>query len=168
MPLNELDRLSAEGEARRDAMRQQLAQVVVRRAHRRRVQRRAMVASVLLAVGAAGIWVGSQSLLAPRPAPTSIASGPTSTVEANDAINRRVQVEIFTGNPPLTLASIQTVRVASAEVRMSDDELLRALDEIGRPAGLASIGDRTIITSPVTDEDLRLQEIERQAPSTSG
>lgn len=46
-------------------------------------------------------------------------------------------------------------RVDPATVAMSDDELLTALACMGRPTGLARIGDRVVLTKPVTDAELR-------------
>lgn len=159
--------LTTAGEARRDAMREDLARELVRVSRRRRATRRAVcgTAAILLA-GAGAWWAVSKVPSAPHSAPP-IAHVPSGPQEMSPE-KAHVHVEVIRDTPTIQPASFVSVRVAAADVRLSDDELLQALAELGRPTGLATIGDRTMLTAPVTDEALRERQDATSRPRQAG
>lgn len=159
--------LTATGAARRDSMREELARELVRVSRRRRATRRAVTATAALVLAGAGVWwAASMVPSAPHSAPP-VAHVP-SRPQAMSPETTRVHVEIIRDTPTIQPASFVSDRVAAADVGLSDDELLQELAELGRPTGLAVIGDRTVLTAPVTDEALRDRQDATIPPSQAG
>jgi hypothetical protein len=139
--------LSEAGRARRDAMLGELLGALAEMRRQRILRRRAAAGlCVALLIAAAAMValslerqptvpsIGERNVKvvpAPTPAPliVRVASDP-GALERHRALPRRI------------------VR------RLGDDELLRALVAIDRPAGLIRLGDRVRLTAPVTDAEL--------------
>ena len=143
---NDATTLSPQGAARRDAMRSQLSGELTRIIHRRRARRRAAcTAALLLAIGGS-IWLMSPAGQQPQPS-QPVAQTPIAPPADH------IRVHFFADNPGLTHVARLDVRVPVSTVSISDEELLEALAAIGRPTGLARIGDKAVTTTAVTDDE---------------
>ncbi len=60
--------------------------------------------------------------------------------------------------PTLVTITRVSTTVDVSSVSISDDELLDLLAKMGRRTGIARIGDRTILTQPVTDKEIARAE----------
>lgn len=129
--------LSQAGAARREAMLAALQREVPRIAAARQQRRRIAGVAAVVILLAGGAWLASLQVAAPlrTPAINPSASGS----------QWRAGIEIV------------ATRVDVAQVSITDDELLAALASMGRPTGLARIGDRVILTAPVTDAERAAQ-----------
>ena len=140
--------LSAEGRARRDAIRDELAARVPLEAARRRRRRaatRAAGVAAILAIAAGAWWWGSRPGATPAPTPSDpIAQAPGPAEPGIEIV--RVQTrpgiaERYAVNP--------TVRAE----RIGDEELLALLAENGTPTGLVRTPDRVYLTSEIGDDE---------------
>ncbi len=131
-----LEPLSADGEARRDAMLGPLRGEVARSAKRRRIKRRTAWGAKIVAplVVILGIINRSNNTPAPISPPEDVqqAAAPGwEAVETDPAAAARI-----------TMRS----RTDWAGVIVNDDELLLELEEMGRPAGLIRMGGKAWIS----------------------
>lgn len=151
--MNEHERgqLTPDGEARREAMLDELVGAMQRVHHGRRVRRRATSALAVLAIFAGMAWViGSQSPDSDR-TQTQIASNPPPR-----------QLPDATGTEPLIRLAQRT-----GVVRMvDDDELVALLAQLDRPAGIVRSEGEIWLTNAVTDAELGLTAPEPVDPST--
>lgn len=157
--------LSPEGSKRRDAMCAEISRELVRLSRRRRTMRRSVVGAAVLALsGGALWWVSGVVPQAPNSVPL-IAHAPDrrTSPEAD-----HVRVEIIRDTPVIEQASVLTVRVAASDVRLSDEDLLRELEALGRPAGLAVVNGQAVLTAPVTDEAIEENMQPPLIPSQAG
>ena len=113
---------------RRETMLGELVDTMHRHHRRRRIRRRIGAAAVLALVAAGGAWI----VRAPEPA---------GTVQLAGAPGPRVVV--VTGNRRTGLVKV-----------IDDDELVRRLAEIDRPAGMIRSEGRVWLTGAVADADL--------------
>ncbi len=126
--------LSAEGEARRDAMLAGLLAHVPRAAAARRRRRTAVRGAGATLAAALVVWVWT-----PGGAPTRSSVAPPASAIVRVATD------------PGVLARLAPTTGGVVVERVSDDELLRTLSAIGRPVGLVRDGDRVALTAEVAD-----------------
>jgi len=154
--------LSAAGRARRDAMLEELM-VEVGRVRRARSLRRRCKSAVALALLLGGVALlprllgGSGPSSAPVP-PAPVA-GPVESPSFVPNAPVRQPDQRFTHVQRLSTDPAVLSRFAPAPANgtieiVDDSALLRALAEIGRPAGLIEIDGREIVSAPVTDKEL--------------
>ena len=142
--MNEYERsqLTPEGEARRDAMLDELVGTMQRVHRGRRVRRRAASALAVLTVFAGIAWViGSQSLFGDRARPTTFVERPQPQLPGTPPTERLIQM-------------------------VNDDELVALLAQLDRPAGIVRSEGKTWLTNAVTDAELGLTIPEPVDPST--
>lgn len=136
---DDLDRwaapLSADGEARREAMLAGLLAEVPRAAAARRRRRTAARGAGLTLAAALVVWVWAPGARAPTRGP------------AAPSVSAIVRV----ATDPGVLARFAPTSGGMTVERVSDDELLRTLSAIGRPVGLVRDGDRVALTADVAD-----------------
>lgn len=143
--------LTPDGEARREAMLDELVGVMQRVHHRRRVRRRAAGALAVLAIFAGVAWVvASQLSFVDRPKPLIVKNQPSEEVPDLPAPEPLIQPVARTG----------LVRV------VSDDELVTLLAQIDRPAGIVRSEGEIWLTNAVTDAELGLTAPQPADPST--
>ncbi len=152
--------LSPAGIARREAMLEELVEVVkgTHRARRRRRQALALggCTSLLLAL----IWVGLPGASGPRDVPSIAGQPPEARQErapAPEHPQRHLCVTTIVQTDPSVLERYR-VQPTSHIVRMDDQMLLATLASINRPAGLIRFGDRVRLSAPVTDAELGLKQ----------
>lgn len=145
----EYESLSPEGESRRDAiLREVSAQLPVIAARRRRRKRAAVgggALALVLAVSAAVVMV-SNLRLAPPIAPP-VVEAPTES--ADPLIDFAVVLTSDEIDPSLY---VRTDLDAINSMVISDDELLRELAQMGRPAGLIKMNGEVRLSRDVVDE----------------
>lgn len=136
--------LSPMGEARKEALRATLSREMSRVVRRRRIRRRATSGAAVIVVIVAGAWWLNHAARINSPQPP-IAHAPV------ESMPELIQIQYFADNPGITEVARLDVRIPVTQVTLSDEELLEALADIGRPTGLARIGSRVVVTSAVTD-----------------
>lgn len=145
------DQLSSEGQLRRDAMRQELRSQVVKHRARRRVRRRA-------AWSVAGVFVLTLSVWGAILATSAMRSLPNNqqiaTIDPTSAIPDDGQIGLPVGSDANFHITRVNTTVDVSSVSISDEELLEMLAKMGRRTGIARIKGRTILTQPVTDEEI--------------
>ncbi len=129
---HERSQLTPDGEARREAMLDELVGAMQRVHHRRRVRRRAASASAVLAIFAGMAWVIGSQLSVGDPEQMRIAE---------------TQPQPQLPDAPPTKRLIQTV---------DDDQLLALLAQLDRPAGIVRSEGEIWLTNAVTDAELGL------------
>jgi len=152
--------LSPAGRARRSAMLADLLGAMQTLHRRRRAQRRIVTAAscaciLVAAVLLAAPLLNSRSVApendlrvenipgpAPLPAPELVNSVPHPPLIVRITTDPAI-LDRYRADPP---------RIVQ---RVGDEELLRTLAAIDRPAGLIRIGEEVRLTSPVTDDELR-------------
>lgn len=144
-------RLSPQGLRRRDEIRESISKrlpaIAARRKARRRAFRGSLAAALLLTAGAAVVMVG-RSPSAPITAPTPpIVEAPLPVEPQRSAIDYAV-VQSTPVDPSVYL---ETDTEAINAMVISDDELLRELASIGRPAGLVRMNGGVRLTRDVAD-----------------
>ena len=138
-------RLSAEGVARRDAMRSSLTKAVVRRRRIRTTTRAAMALLVMLAL----VWTLTPDRLQTLDAPgqTNLAKGPSVTDQPGSAI----AVAVVQDDPSI-LERFRVAPTLSLTVFMDDAQLLEQLAKAGMETGIIRSGDLFMLTSDVSDQ----------------
>ena len=143
--------LTPDGEARRDAMLDELVGAMQRVHHGRRVRRRAAGALAVLAIFAGMAWVlGSQLPVGDR-------------AQTDIAVNRPPQ------HVPDAVGTERLIRLArrTGVIRTVDDnELVALLAQLDRPAGIVRSEGEIWLTNAVTDAELGLTPPEPADPST--
>ncbi len=127
--------LSAQGEARRDAMLAGLLTEVPRAAASRRRRRGVVRGAGATLAAALVIWAWAPGGPSPKKGP---AASSTSAV-------------VRLATDPNVLARLASSGGGVTVERVSDDDLLRTLSAIGRPVGLVRDGDRVALTAEVVD-----------------
>ena len=140
--------LSPGGELRRDAILRdltaQLPTIVARRRRRKRVVAGGCAMALLLVASAAVIQMVSQPASSPAPPIVEAPVEPAESlidfaiVRTNEAVDPSVYVRIDND--------------AINSMVISDDELLRELAQMGRPAGLIRMNGEVRLTRNVVDE----------------
>ena len=143
---HERSRLTPDGEARREAMLDELVSTMQRVHHGRRVRRRVASALAVLTIFAGIAWVIGSQL----------------------SVGDRAQPHIFVERPPQQVPDAPpTERLIQM---MDDDELVALLAQIDRPAGIVRSEGEIWLTNAVIDAQLGLTppppEPERVDPST--
>lgn len=148
----EQQRLTPEGERRREAILHEVSGRLPAIARRRRAKRRAAVGAlaVLLLAGAAVVWmIPTMPKSVPTPTPTSapqvVLIEPA--IEYEPLIDYAV-VESSTVDPSVY---VRTDTESINAMVITDDELLRELAAIGRPAGLIRMNGQVRLTRDVVD-----------------
>ena len=139
---NERSQLTSDGEARREAMLDELVGTMERVHHGRRVRRRVGSTLAVLTIFAGIAWVIGLQL------------------SAGD----RGRPEIVKNQPPQQLPELIA---PEPRIRMvNDDELVALLAQLDRPAGIVRSEGKTWLTNAVTDAELGLTFPEPVDPST--
>lgn len=129
---HERSQLTPEGEARREAMLDELVSTMQRVHHGRRVRRRVASALVVLTIFAGIAWViGSQLSVGDRAQPQIVVELPRQPVPNAPTNERLIQI-------------------------VDDDELVALLAQIDRPAGIVRSEGKIWLTNAVTDAELGL------------
>ncbi len=145
---HEQDRLSPEGEFRREAILRdltaQLPTIVARRRRRKRVVAGSCAVALLLVVGAVVVQMVNLPASVPAPVIVETPAEPAETlidfaiVRTSESIDPSIYVRV--DNDAINAMVI------------SDDELLRELAQMGRPAGLIRMNGEVRLTRNVVDE----------------
>lgn len=142
--------LSASALTRRQTMRGEMIDAFVRLHRRRRFRRRASTALAVAFLLGASAWVTTR--LAERPPrPTETAAAPLPLVEILDRplSGGAVDLEFIRADRPSLVAIVDA---APPLVEMiNDGDLVRLLEEMGRPAGLIEVGGVVRLTREVVD-----------------
>ncbi|MEE8153627.1 MAG: hypothetical protein V3T53_01560 [Phycisphaerales bacterium] len=142
MNKHERSQLTPDGEARRDAMLDELVGAMQRVHQGRRVRRRAASALAVLTIFAGIAWViGSQSLFGDRAQPHFFVEGPQRQLPDTPPTKRLIQM-------------------------VDDDQLVALLAQLDRPAGIVRSEGEIWLTNAVTDAELGLTPTEPADPST--
>lgn len=142
MNKHERSQLTPDGEARRNAMLDELVGAMQRVHQGRRVRRRAASALAVLTIFAGIAWViGSQSLFGDRAQPHSFVEGPQPQLPDTPPTKRLIQM-------------------------VDDDQLVALLAQLDRPAGIVRSEGEIWLTNAVTDAELGLTPTEPADPST--
>ncbi len=129
---HERTRLTPDGNARREAMLDELVDAMQRVHHGRRLRRRAASALAVLTIFAGIAWViGSQSLFGDRAPQGIFVERPQQPVPDAPPTERLIQM-------------------------LDDDQLLALLAQIDRPAGIVRSEGKIWLTNAVTDAQLGL------------
>jgi hypothetical protein len=161
--------LSPEGRARREAMRRELSALMRRRQRRReRIRRGAAAATMLALTGAIG-WLAMSAPVdrTPRVA-TRLDRSTTAGRGAPDSSppeRAAVEIEIVRTDSSIVQRLGVPARLPSVKM-LDDDELLHALAQIDRPAGLIRFAGEVRLTAAVTDAALREQDDRRRRDPT--
>lgn len=173
--------LSRAGEMRREAMLDDLLDVMARTQRARRTRRRTIAATATICVSVLAVWVvgpfsgvDSNERVSPiadnglgrdptttkfAPAPhaigTNLAGDPghlQRRVAPPAPVNRAVVIRTVRTDPSI----VERYRATSVDraVRLDDEALIDTLASIHRPAGLIRFGDRVALSAPVTDAQL--------------
>jgi len=150
------NRLTPQGEARRDAMLGELVGIMAQTRHARRVRRRVIgtvgCMGLLLVVGRLAMPLFTHSgevrpqiveHLPDREAPATVKT----IAQTRPAITLRVQTDP-------SIVDRYRAFPTGATVRMDDATLIETLAAIHRPAGLIRFDDRVALSAPVTDAEL--------------
>lgn len=138
------DELSERGCARRDAMLAELSPLVRRAARARRVRSGATAAAALLAIVSLGFLI-----------PSTFTPHHPEQAAVDPPIEPASRIEIVsTDAGVLDRLAWSAPSGASRIERISDEELIFVLAEMGRPAGLIRSQGRVWLTAVVTDGDL--------------
>jgi len=135
--------LSAEGDARREAMLRGLKEVVLRRRFRRRAARRTAVAALLAAPVAAFL------LRAAWPERERHAPGEAMVASPPAALSLRLEnarLEVVRTPPPPLERYLARPSPPDPATYLDDKALLSLLARSGRPAGLVRVGGRVFLT----------------------
>lgn len=154
MHWNEHEPLSPAGEQRREEIRGVVGRELVRVAARRRRVRRTGAATGLAVLVGVSTWLVVNPLQTQRQSMTQ----PVAQDDDNETVMTLVHVNVFETNPGMDQIARSSIRVDPSSVGMSNEELLQTLNDLGRPTGLAIIGGRTVVTSPVTDQEQDLMQ----------
>jgi hypothetical protein len=147
-------KLTPAGAARREAMLTELLGDLGRVHRARRVRRRAAVAASLAIVLTGATWAGMRAWLMPASSNRSIVIAPRSTESAPlEGGEIRPLIEIVHTDPGVL--DRYRLRTTLRVERVDDAGLIRALEEIDRPAGLVRIDGEVRLTAAVTDAELR-------------
>jgi len=144
---SEQQRLSPEGERRREAILHEVSGRLPGIARRRRARRRAVagaLAVLLLLAGAAVVWM-IPTVQSPTAAPQIAEIKPA--VESEPLIDYAVVVSA----PADPSVYVRTETESINAMVISDDELLRELAAIGRPAGLIRMNGQVRLSRDVVD-----------------
>ena len=151
--------LSPTGLARREAMLDELCEVV-RQTHRTRRRRRRIVGTggslCLLMILA---WLSASSAFGPDDTDTITRNPtvPSPVAEPHEApVRPRFAIRTVATDP--TVMDRYHAKATGAVVRMDDRMLLDTLASIGRPAGLIRFGGQVRLTSAVTDFELAVRQ----------
>ncbi len=148
---HERSQLTPDGEARREAMLDELVGAMQRVHHGRRVRRRVASALAVVAIVAGIAWViGSQSPVSDRSPPQIVERQPQQQVP----------------NAPRTKPLIQLAQRTGVVRMVDDDELVALLAQLDRPAGIVRSEGEIWVTNAVTDAELGLTRREPPDPST--
>ncbi len=149
---HERSQLTPDGEARREAMLDELVGAMQRVHHGRRIRRRAGRTSVVLGVSAVVVWTVVSQM-------TQLTSEPRELV-------REHQPEPVPDNTPTDRPSWRDVHRTGLVRAVSDDELVTLLAQIDRPAGIVRSEGEIWLTNAVTDAELGLTPPQPADPST--
>ena len=152
--------LSPAGIARREAMLEELVEVVKRTRRVRRRRRQVLALGGCVSLLLALIWVGLPGASGPRDAPPIAQQTPEAQQEvapAPEVPQRHLCVTTVVQTDPSVLERYR-VQATSRVVHMNDQMLLATLASINRPAGLIRFGDRVRLSAPVTDVELGLKQ----------
>lgn len=140
--------LTPQGEARRDAMLQDLIARQSRHRRARRLQRAASIATLMFITFATGIlFLRAPRLpLAPRILAQKVPTPGIEYIETDHTLVSR-----WTVSASVDPAIVIHTRPLAVEY-LTDDTLLATLDRIGRPAGLIRTPGRVTLTTGITDE----------------
>ena len=150
--------LSAEGQARRDAMLGELL-VDMSQVHRRRRRVRAgafsSIAAALILAGVlrVGLFESGKLPIAANVDKDGDLPMSAAPISADPAPSRSESGIVWVSTD-VTILARMTSAPAPIVVYINDAELLETLVHIGRPAGLIRFGDRLALSAPVTDEEL--------------
>lgn len=148
---HERSQLTPDGEARREAMLDELVGVMQRVHHGRRVRRRVGSALAVVAIFAGIAWViGSQLTVGDRVVPQIVVERPPQQVP----------------DAPRTKLLIQPAQRTGVVRMVDDDELVALLAQLDRPAGIVRSEGEIWLTNAVTDAELGLTAPEPPDPST--
>ncbi len=149
--------LSQAGQARREAMLDELVAVVSQTHRARRLRRHVLGSGVVVCLvlllmrlglpGAGGLDDGR--LLVNRTPDERRVVTPTEAPRRSGCVTVLVQTDP-------TVVDRYRARTTGLAVRMDDRMLLNALASINRPTGLIRFGDSLRLTAPVTDAELGL------------
>lgn len=149
---HERSQLTPDGEARREAMLDELVGAMQRIQHGRRVRRRVGSTFIVLGVSIVVAWtVGSQL--------TGLTSEPRELV-------REDQPEPVRDSTPADRPSWRGVHRTGLIRTVGDDELVALLAQLDRPAGIVRSEGEIWLTNAVTDAELGLTAPEPVDPST--
>ena len=144
--------LTPDGEARREAMLDELVDAMQRVHHGRRVRRRVGSTFVVLGVSAVVAWtVGSQL--------TGLTSEPRELV-------REDQPEPVRDDTPADRSIWRDVHRTGLVRTVGDDELVTLLAQLDRPTGIVRSEGEIWLTNAVTDAELGLTPPQPADPST--
>ena len=141
------DNLSPKGAARREAMLGDLTAAMTK-LHRRRRVRRMTASGATVALLCIVLFRtlqlpldGTKTASTPPPVRgwTPVEEAPTRTVIVQT--DHDIVVRLLASPPAIV-------------TRIDDNQLIRTLIEIGRPAGLIRFGDRVALSAPVTDQEI--------------
>ncbi len=138
---HERSQLTPEGEARRDAMLDELVGTMQRVHHGRRVRRRVASALAVLTIFAGIAWVIGSQLSVGDPARPQFVERPQQPVPDAPTTGRLIQM-------------------------VDDDELVALLAQLDRPAGIVRSEGEIWLTNAVTDAELGLSAPKPVDPST--
>ena len=150
--------LSPTGLARREAMLDELVEVVKRTRRTRRMRRRMLATGGCAALILMVIWLGVPGAFVRTDAPQFAEdshSRPTGAAPDVPA-KRRASVTVVIKTDP-TVVERCRARPTGRIVQMDDRMLLETLAAIDRPAGLIRFGDQIRLSAAVTDAELGLR-----------
>ena len=150
--------LSPAGLARREAMLDELVEVVKRTRRTRRLRRRMLATGGCAALILMLIWLGLPGAFVHTEAPQfaeDIPSRPTGAAP-DESAKRRAPVTVLIKTDP-TVVERYRAGPTGRIVQMDDRMLLESLAAIDRPAGLIRFGDQVRLSAAVTDAELGLR-----------
>ena len=143
-------RLSPEGERRREAILHEVSGRLPAIARRRRAKRRAAAGTlaVLLLAGAAVVWMIPT---APTPTPAPTTAPQVVLIEPDIEYDPLIDYAVVESSPVDPSVYVRTDTESINAMVITDDELLRELAAIGRPAGLIRMNGQVRLTRDVVD-----------------
>lgn len=146
----EQQRLSPEGERRREEILREVSGRLPAIAARRRAKRRAAAGTlaVLLLVCAAVVWMIPTS---PGPTPTPTSAPQVVLIEPTIEYDPLIDYAVVESSPVDPSVYVRTDTESINAMVITDDELLRELAAIGRPAGLIRMNGQVRLTRDVVD-----------------